>query len=100
MLRRLSKFAKEADHPGLDFTRLANDIFEIDGPNGRHFCIATKLQGISLRSLQEIFANAIFPKTLVKSLVHRLLFSVNWLHATCGVIHTGTLSKCLLKGFL
>jgi serine/threonine-protein kinase SRPK3 len=97
MLRRLSEFAKEADHPGLDFTRLARDIFKIDGPYSRHCCIATKPQGSSLRTLQETFANAIFPKMLVKSLVHRLLFSVNWLHATCGVVHTGMLSGWFAK---
>lgn len=93
MLRRLSEFAREADdHPGIDFTRLARDIFEIDGPYGRHYCIVTKPQGGSLRTLQETFTNAIFPKMLVKSLVHRLWFSLNWLHAACGVIHTGMLS--------
>jgi hypothetical protein len=25
----------------------------------------------------------------VKSIIHRLWFSVNWFHSTCGVIHTG-----------
>ncbi|KAK4987165.1 hypothetical protein LTR66_007669 [Elasticomyces elasticus] len=88
MLRRLGKFAQDADHPGLDFTRLASDIFEIDGQFGRHHCIATKPQGSSLRTLQETFTDAILPKILVKSLIHRLLFSINWLHATCGVVHT------------
>jgi serine/threonine-protein kinase SRPK3 len=69
MLQRLGKFAQEADHPGLGFTRLASDVFEIDGPSGRHYCIATKPQGNSLRTLQETFANAILPKLLVKSLM-------------------------------
>ncbi|EXJ83982.1 CMGC/SRPK protein kinase [Capronia epimyces CBS 606.96] len=78
----------ETDHPGLDFTRLALDIFEIDGPHGRPCCIATKPQGSSLRALQEILPDAILPRMMVKSLVHRLWFSVNWLHATCGVVHT------------
>jgi hypothetical protein len=91
MLQRLGKFAQEADHPGLDFTRLARDVFEVDGPTGRHYCVATKPQGGSLRTLQETFPDAILPKLLVKSLIHRLLFSVNWLHATCGVVHTGML---------
>lgn len=88
MLQRLGKFAQEADHPGLDFTRLAQDIFEINGPSGPHYCVVTKPQGPSLRTLQESLPNAILPKLLVRSLIHRLLFSVNWLHATCGVMHT------------
>ena len=92
MLRRLGKFAQEADHPGLDFTRLASDIFELNGQFGRHYCIAAKPQGSSLRTLQKTFTDAILPKTLIKSLIHRLLFSINWLHATCGVVHSGMLS--------
>ncbi|KGO74117.1 hypothetical protein PITC_021750 [Penicillium italicum] len=87
MLRRLEHFANE-DHPGLDFTRLARDIFEIKSLSGVHYCIAYKPQGNSLRTLQEIFPDARIPKCLVKSLIHRLFFSVNWLHATCGVAHT------------
>ncbi|KAE8353518.1 protein kinase [Aspergillus coremiiformis] len=88
MLQRLGKFAQEADHPGLDFTSLARDVFTMDGPAGPHYCIIKKPQGPSLRTLQENFPNAILPKFLLKSLIHRLWFSVNWLHATCGVIHT------------
>lgn len=95
MLQRLGKFA-EVDHPGLDFTRLAQDIFEIDGPSGPHYCIVTKPQGPSLRVLQETLPNAVLPKLLVKSLIHQLLFSVNWFHATCGVIHTGMLILVML----
>lgn len=88
MLQRLKQFA-DKDHPGLDFTKLARDIFETESLTGRHHCIAYKPQGNSVRTLQEVFPNAMIPKTLVKSLIHRLFFSVNWLHATCGVAHTG-----------
>ncbi|CAI7660131.1 unnamed protein product [Penicillium glandicola] len=87
MLQRLKQFADE-DHPGLDFTRLARDIFETESLAGRHHCITYKPQGNSVRALEETFPNAMIPKTLVKSLIHRLFFSMNWLHATCGVAHT------------
>jgi hypothetical protein len=88
MLQRMKQFA-DKDHPGLDFTRLARDIFETESLAGRHHCIAYKPQGNSVRTLQEAIPNAMIPKTLVKSLIHRLFISVNWLHATCGVAHTG-----------
>ncbi|KAL3444920.1 kinase-like domain-containing protein [Aspergillus insuetus] len=77
-LQRMKKFADAADHPGLCFTRLARS----------HYCIASKPQGHSLRDLQTAFADAKLPKILVRSLIHRLLFSVSWLHAICGLIHT------------
>jgi hypothetical protein len=35
----------DKDHPGLDFTRLARDIFETESLAGRHHCIAYKPQG-------------------------------------------------------
>ncbi|KAK2810901.1 hypothetical protein FQN50_002492 [Emmonsiellopsis sp. PD_5] len=87
MLRRLRRFAdtEQRDLPGVGFTRLADDIFDIDG---QHYCIASKPQGQSIRVLQETFPNGILPKLLVKSIIHRLWFSVNWFHSTCGVIHT------------
>lgn len=91
MLRHLRTCAQtKPDHPGLLFTRLAEEIFEIQGPfGGRHYCIVSKPQAGSLRSLQEIFPNGILPKLLVRSLMHRLLLSLNFLHAEGGVVHTG-----------
>ncbi|PGH14527.1 serine/threonine protein kinase [Helicocarpus griseus UAMH5409] len=54
MLRRLKKFAAEEESPGLFFTRLADDIFELHTPSGaRHYVIASKPQGSSARVLQE-----------------------------------------------
>ncbi|KAJ5513403.1 protein kinase [Penicillium fimorum] len=71
--------------------RLADDIFEIQRTpfcDRRHYCIASKPQGQSMRVLQETFPNAILPKLLVKSIIHRLWLSGNWFHSSCGVIHT------------
>lgn len=93
MLQRLKRFVDtdQRDLPGVGFTRLADDIFEIDGasPYGRHYCIASNPQGQSIRVLQETFPNVILPKLLLKLIIHRLWFSVNWFHSICGVIHTG-----------
>ncbi|KAI2737270.1 hypothetical protein DTO013E5_6610 [Penicillium roqueforti] len=92
MLRRLKRFADtdEGDHPRVGFTRLADDIFENDQASlhGRYYCIASKPEGQSIRMLQEAFPNSILPKLLVKSIIHCLWFSVDWLHSVCGVIHT------------
>ena len=95
MLRRMKTFA-DKDQPGLDFTRLAQGIFEAEGPSGRHYCIASKPEGNSVRTVQETFPDAMLPSLLVRLLIHRLLFSVNWLHTTCGVAHTGKLSNANL----
>lgn len=98
MLQRLKQFA-DKDHPGLDFTRLARDTFETESLAGRHHCIAYKPHGMSVRTLQEALPNSMISKALVKSLIHRLFKSVNWLHATCGVAHTGN-STCVNLNYL
>lgn len=91
MHQRLLRFAETGkEDPGTRFTRLANNVFEVAGPYGRHFCLASKPQGASLRALQEAFPSGMLPKPLVKSLIQRLFFSLYWLHETCGVVHTGT----------
>lgn len=81
MLQRLKSIADmdQRNLPGVGFMRLADDIFEIDGPllYGPHYCTAAKPQGQSVRVLQEIFPNGILPKLLVKSIIHRLWFSVH-----------------------
>ncbi|EEQ31900.1 protein kinase domain-containing protein [Microsporum canis CBS 113480] len=48
MLRHMKTFV-DKEHPGLFFTRLADDILEIDGPaGGRHYCVVSKPQGNSV----------------------------------------------------
>ncbi|EEP82159.1 predicted protein [Uncinocarpus reesii 1704] len=95
MLRRMGKIA-EIDHPGLDFTRLANDIFQISRSSGRHYCIVCKPQGPTAFDLQQLFSEAKMPKVMVKGLIHYLLFSLNWLHVNCGVAHTDISPKNIL----
>lgn len=95
MLKRMGSVAERISHPGLCFTRLATDIFELPSPSpssssGQHYCIASKPQGHSLRTLHDFFPDAKVPRLLVRSLVHRLFFAINWLHAACNLIHTGT----------
>ena len=55
MLKHMADVAKKVEHVGTDFTRLATDIFTVNGPAGLHHCIASIPQGNSLRKLQELF---------------------------------------------
>lgn len=99
MLRHLGEHAK-VDHPGLDFMRLAKDIFKIPGESGQHYCIVSKPQGGSLRQLQERVVDAKVPKILAKSFIHRLLFAVNFIHFRCWAVHTGKLLSRLSLSML
>ncbi|KAE8320134.1 kinase-like domain-containing protein [Aspergillus transmontanensis] len=48
-----------------------------------------------LRTLQTAFPNVMVPKLLVRPLVHRLFFAINWLTATCNLILTDLDDSCL-----
>ncbi|KAL4863753.1 hypothetical protein BDV12DRAFT_189478 [Aspergillus spectabilis] len=77
MLRRMTKVAQEAEHPGLFLLVLpvtySKSTRRMAGTN----TLLRNRMGLML------------PMLLVRSLVHRLFFSVNWLHVSYGVIHTG-----------
>jgi serine/threonine-protein kinase SRPK3 len=90
MLRHLALKAAGSNHPGLHFTRLTHESFQIEGPAGQHHCVVFDPQGNSLRALQELMPGGMLPKLIVRSSMHRVLFAMNWLHLECGVIHTGT----------
>lgn len=77
------------EHGGSVIARLANDAFEVDGPTGRHHCIAQKPQGCSLWTLQHMFPDGRLPKEFVANAVRCMLGCINWLYLDCDLIHTG-----------
>lgn len=89
-LKRIAEYAQHQTEP--TFARTADDIFEVDGPHGRHFCIAMEPQGCSLYTLSRMFDKRQVPKELVKDYIHRVILCVNWLQAVCDVMHCGTYS--------
>lgn len=87
MLRHLAQSPRE--HPGSTYARLADEIFELDGRFGPHYCLALRPQGCSLQTLQGMCPEGKVPKEIVMHIVQRLLGCVNWLFCDCDVIHTG-----------
>ncbi|GAM91389.1 hypothetical protein ANO11243_094390 [Dothideomycetidae sp. 11243] len=91
MLRYISQKAKSSlELAGYFFTRFADDVFLVQSAFGDHYCFASEAHAPSVRSLQGIFPDRKMPKSLVKSLIHRVLFALNFLHLDCNVVHTVT----------
>ena len=86
-LQHLAKSPRE--HPGSNYARLAKDIFEIEGPRGKHSCVVSTPQGCSLWALQSMFPEGKVPAEVVSYVVQRLLGCVNWLFCDCDIVHTG-----------
>lgn len=98
MLKHLKLTAEEREetnHPALKFLRLADEILELDNPEtgGHHYCIVSRPQGNSIRSLQDQFPGGILPRIIVKTIVHQLIIGLNWLHTCGGFVHTGNFSS-------
>lgn len=88
---RLAKFAEHDNHEGIKHIRLSKDEFQTPGTSlwYRHQCIVHQPQGTSFGVLQEKYPDEILPVEIVKSMITPLLRALDWLHNTCGVVHTG-----------
>lgn len=64
------------------------DFFEHDGPHGRHVCLVFEFIGKSLLSLIKRFNYRGVPLCLTRRISRRILQGLNYVHETCGIIHT------------
>ena len=64
--------------------------FKHKGPNGTHTCIALEPLGPSIREIERQFRGTGLPQTLVKQIASQILLSLDFLHGSCGIIHSGT----------
>ncbi|KAK0267606.1 hypothetical protein LTR91_014571 [Friedmanniomyces endolithicus] len=84
------------EHSGSGIARLADDIFQIDGPAGQHYCTASNPQGCNLWDLRLTFPDGRLPKVLVVAAVRCLVGCINWLALDCDLIHTEITSRNVL----
>jgi hypothetical protein len=67
------------------------DIFDINGPEGKHQCIVHEPLLTSLLHFQATFNPPRLSEDLVRGAVQQLLFALDFLHTEAHVIHTGIL---------
>ena len=74
------------------------DSFSHRGPNGRHVCMVFEILGINLLQVLKIYNFEGLPIEICKSFFTQILTSLDFLHRTCGIIHTDLkLENILLK---
>ncbi|KAG8703247.1 hypothetical protein FRC08_002990 [Ceratobasidium sp. 394] len=64
------------------------DAFEVAGPEGTHSCIVTEVLGPSLENLRHQAPNSLLPLRIVKTSIRQILLGLEYLHTSCGIIHT------------
>jgi serine/threonine protein kinase len=77
-------------HPGQDYVRNVLDSFEVEGPGGKHLCLAFEPLRQPLWMLgRQISPNGLVQPRIIKALMPSILKCLDFLHSECHVIHTG-----------
>lgn len=64
------------------------DHFDHSGPHGRHVCMVFEVLGDNLLALIRAYNHRGIPMPVVRHLAHQILVALDFLHTTCGIIHT------------
>lgn len=64
------------------------DVFEHEGPHGRHVCMVFEVLSRSLLSLIKFVDYKGIPVALLKVISRQVLIGLDFIHQTCGIVHT------------
>ncbi|KAI4252120.1 MAG: hypothetical protein LQ352_004461 [Teloschistes flavicans] len=85
----LSEIAStQLDHPGRKRISKLLDHFEHVGPHGRHDCLVFEVMGRSLEEFCAQWNPPRIPSPILRRVTCQLLTAMDYLHRTCGIIHT------------
>lgn len=83
-------FSLWTTHPGQEHVRKVLDSFEIEGPGGKHLCLAFEPLRQPLWFLgRQTSAGGLVQPRIIKALLPGILECLDFLHTECHVIHTG-----------
>lgn len=87
ILKRISE--SDDSHPGKAHVLRMLDHFEHEGPNGIHDCLTFGVHGNTVLSLQDAYPGRVLPIDLVKRISRQMLLALDFVHRSCGIVHTG-----------
>lgn len=64
------------------------DYFDHTGPHGRHICMVFEVLGDNLLALIRHYNHRGIPLPVVRNMTQQILIGLDFLHASCGIIHT------------
>ncbi|KAB8273728.1 kinase-like domain-containing protein [Aspergillus minisclerotigenes] len=83
-------------HPGRNVIRKLLNYFDIQGPHGRHVCLAHEPLGTSADVLVKMFPGHVMTLDDMKPGIRQLLIALDFLHSECHIIHSDLQLKNLL----
>jgi serine/threonine-protein kinase SRPK3 len=84
-------------HPGREHVVCMKRHFKHVGPNGTHVCIAFEVLGPSIREMERLFRGSGLPKVFVKQIAAQMLLVLDFLQRSCGIIHSGAVSRNIIS---
>ncbi|GAA96319.1 uncharacterized protein L969DRAFT_95417 [Mixia osmundae IAM 14324] len=75
-------------HPGRRHVVSLLDHFNHEGPNGSHVCMVFEVLGENLLGLIKRYQNRGVPEHIVKQISRQVLLGLDYMHRSCGIIHT------------
>lgn len=81
----------DPQHPGYGRIVHLLDHFEHKGPYGIHLCLVLELLGPTVSDVQSTYQEQRreIPAPVVKKISKQILQGLDYLHQSCGIIHTG-----------
>jgi serine/threonine protein kinase len=86
-------------HRGHGILRTCFESFEVNGPEGKHLCLAYEPMREPIWMFQRRFAHQKLPLSIVKAYLQILLAGLDYLHSECNIVHTGWQLRRLLLTF-
>ena len=89
LLQAISRIVESSQSPGRKHVLGFLDHFHLNGPNGQHVCLVSKVLGCHLGLQADHFRLHRLPVRIVKEVAKQLFMGLDFLHRECGIIHTG-----------
>ena len=86
LLQRL--VSANPEHPGCRHCVFLLDHFRHNGPNGSHVCMVFEVLGENLLGLIKRYQHRGVPVHIVKQIAKQVLLALDYMHRSCGIIHT------------
>lgn len=86
LLQRL--VSANPEHPGCRHCVFLLDHFRHHGPNGSHVCMVFEVLGENLLGLIKRYQHRGVPVHIVKQIAKQVLLGLDYMHKSCGIIHT------------
>ncbi|WFD45482.1 non-specific serine/threonine protein kinase [Malassezia furfur] len=86
LLQRL--VSADRNHPGCRHCVSLLDHFRHKGPNGSHVCMVFEVLGENLLGLIKRYQHRGVPTHIVKQIAKQVLLGLDYMHRSCGIIHT------------